>query len=516
MRKWFVFLAIIILSFDVNAAPSPLTLGGSISLPSIGVRFRGFRDMRPMPLPMPAILATRQSDGAKLVSNLEYWRFRQSAGIWVNETSAIYLGEVLFLPIEKVELKPEKELAVEFKNIEIKPTDAQQKKWVQNFTNSEVKSVMPFPQSLYGCSATIFELEDGQNTRKIAYLLVPKDEPMRMVLFYFIIEDSQFDDRAERVIRQTLGSVQFSRPKAATISLSEKIRVKKSPEFEASRSRVIQSIQNFRDWWHDQSDNYIFVSNQTDRRAMSRLRDELERARTVFEQYFPLRHELSSVSVVRIFNKREQYLEYVGEEMKWSGGLWHPARRELVISPLDPKVRESLQKIIMRQVAFHEGFHQYLFFAAGEAQSSMWFNEGTAQYFEGIKFQSGKGTVSLPDDKERVVTSLFDHDKVYDIESLVNMDRAAFYGSNRDVNYLLAYALVYYLWKGAPVAGKVEYSQIPVRYYDTLIAAKDPVKANAAAWAGVDMKQFAKDLSRFWNSSNLIRESNRYAVPPTP
>ena len=59
---------------------------------------------------------------------------------------------------------------------------------------------------------------------------------------------------------------------------------------------------------------------------MTRLRSELEQAREVFESYFPLRRPLQSVSVVRIFKQREQYLEYVGGELEWSGGLWSPAR----------------------------------------------------------------------------------------------------------------------------------------------------------------------------------------------
>lgn len=77
---------------------------------------------------------------------------------------------------------------------------------------------------------------------------------------------------------------------------------------------MIQSIRNFRDWWYVETDNYIFVSNQTDRRAMTRLRTELENAREVFADYFPLKIPLQSVSVVRIFNKRDQYKEYVGAD----------------------------------------------------------------------------------------------------------------------------------------------------------------------------------------------------------
>lgn len=516
MRRGIVVLvAAVAIAFQAAVAASPMSLGGTISLPSVGLRFRGFRDMKPLPLPMPAIRAERNSDGAKLILNREYWLFRQTAGLWYNDGSAIQVGVVLFPPLSGPELKTESELAAELKTPE-QPLSAEQlKAWVGDFTQSGVKEVKPFPQALFGCQATVFELEATSEEERVAYLLSPNNDATRQVVFFFRIAREQAGDRADRVVRQALGSVQFLKPRKETVPLAESRRKKGSPEFEASRARVIQSIRNLDDWWYVDTENYIFVSNQTDRRAMSRLRLELENAREVFESYFPLRKPLQSVSVVRIFNKREQYLEYVGGDMEWSGGLWSPARRELVISPLDRRVRDSVQKMIMRQVAFHEGFHQYLFFATGEAQADMWYNEGTAQFFEGIEFRTGEGVVLLPQQSERALVELFEKDKVYDIGALVKMDREAFYGENRNVNYLLAQALIYYLWKGAPVAGKPEYAKIPLRYYDKLVETRDPAAANAAAWEGIDLPLLSKDLSRFWNDSNLIRESIRYQVPPS-
>ena len=506
-----VMVAALAIAFPAVAAS--LSLGGPVSLPSVGLRFRVFRDMKPMPLPMPAIRAERRDDGAKLLLNREYWLFHQTAGLWYNENCAIQVGTVLYPPLAGPEFKTEGELAAALKKPE-QPLSAERlKTWVQDFTQTGVKAVKPFPQSLYGCRATVYELEETAGEERIAYLLMPNNDPSRQVLFYFRIGKEQAGERADRVIRQALGSVQFLKPRVERVSLAESRRKKGTPEFEASRNRVIQSIRNLDDWWYVDTENYIFVSNQTDRRAMTRLRTELEHAREVFEACFPLRKPMQSVSVVRIFNKREEYLEYVGGEMQWSGGLWSPARRELVISPLDRRVRDSMQKMIMRQVAFHEGFHQYLFFATGEAQADMWYNEGTAQFFEGIEFRTGQGGVSLPQQSEKALVALFEKDRIHDVSALVKMDRAAFYGDNREVNYLLAQALVYYLWKGAPVADRPEYAEIPLRYYDKLVETKDPAAANAAAWEGVDMAVLAKELSRFWNDSNLIRESIRYRIP---
>ena len=64
---------------------------------------------------------------------------------------------------------------------------------------------------------------------------------------------------------------------------------------------------------------------------MERLRREIERARNCFMSWFPPQVRINEVSVVRIFNDRDEYTRYVGGEMEWTGGVWQPARRELVI-----------------------------------------------------------------------------------------------------------------------------------------------------------------------------------------
>lgn len=158
-----------------QAAPPPITLGSPVSLPAVGLRFRAFREMKPMPLPMPAIRAERRGDGAKLLSNHEYWRFRQTAGVWFNDSCVIRVGTVTIAPFEKPELKPESELLAEFTELDRELPEEQMKKWVRQFAASEVLEVKPFSQSLYGCSAQVYELEERDGAHQVAYLLSPPD-----------------------------------------------------------------------------------------------------------------------------------------------------------------------------------------------------------------------------------------------------------------------------------------------------------------------------------------------------
>jgi len=75
----------------------------------------------------------------------------------------------------------------------------------------------------------------------------------------------------------------------------------------------------------------------------------------------------------------------------------------------------------------------------------------------------------------------------------------------------LAWGLLFFLQKGAPIMrGKNSYNEIPMKYYDAAIKTRDPDKATKIAWDGVDMEQFAKDFTKFWNNNTLIKKAIRF------
>ena len=314
---------------------------------------------------------------------------------------------------------------------------------------------------------------------------------------------------------QLADSVEFFRPDAsATVRRLNRNTAAGSETMQASRERVIRNIRNLSGWWYLESPNYIFVSNQTDRRGMERLRREIERARNCFMSWFPPQVRINEVSVVRIFNDRDEYTRYVGGEMEWTGGVWQPARRELVISPLSWDASEETQREAIAKIAFHEGFHQYLHYASGELHFPLWFNEGCAEFFEGIEFRGATGLVGLPDPLKRRLARLFAFKKKYDLDELIRMNREQFYNrETRDRNYLLANALVYYLLKGAPANGQKEYAGIMSRYYLTFSKTRNPETAQKAAFGTVDLKRLSADLTAFWNDERQIRRSIRYNTP---
>ena len=511
-------LAVLLLASSVLAdAPSP---GGENVLPVSGMKFRAFRNMLPQPQPLPAIRAVRRADQAKLYSELEWWRSRQTAGIWGGAGCRVTIGELLCEPpASDRELATTGELE---KRYPVSPRraewdDARLKQWIRAFTGNSVSGFRAATMKIYDCvwRRVLFTGAAGSRTR--AYLIAPDREPARRMLLVYELESGSFTPEWERAVLRSLGSVEFFRPERdASARRIEAGRgggssvTNSSDSWQESRRRVIDNIRNFRDWWYLETENYIFVSNQEDRRSMIRLRRDLERARSAFAAHFPMRGKPDAVSVVRIFGTRNEYLAYVGKELQWSGGVWVPAREELVISPIDARAPENVQQEIIRQVAFHEGFHQYIHYALGRIPISIWFNEGAAQYFEGIEFRGGKPEVRLAERSEIKLRRTFRRATASELSALVKMDYQTFYGENRDRNYPLAHGLVYYLLKGAPVAGKQEYARIIPAYYRELVKSADPAAATRVAFGQVDFRKLAADLVKFWNSDRLIRRSIRY------
>ena len=359
----------------------------------------------------------------------------------------------------------------------------------------------------------VFSGKDAQNTA--AFLIWPSREENRKFLLLVTSAAARDAGQFRKAAGQLADSVEFFRPDAsATVRRLNRNTAAGSETMQASRERVIRNIRNLSGWWYLESPNYIFVSNQTDRRGMERLRREIERARNCFMSWFPPQVRINEVSVVRIFNDRDEYTRYVGGEMEWTGGVWQPARRELVISPLSWDASEERQREAIAKIAFHEGFHQYLHYASGELHFPLWFNEGCAEFFEGIEFRGATSLVGLPDPLKRRLARLFAFKKKYDLDELIRMNREQFYNrETRDRNYLLANALVYYLLKGAPANGQKEYAGIMSRYYLTFSKTRNPETAQKAAFGTVDLKRLSADLTAFWNDERQIRRSIRYNTP---
>ena len=495
------------------AASPAATPTAEVVLPGTGLRMRVSRLLSPSPLPPPRIQAYRKSDLVPLFTPAEWWRFRQTAGCWRGSSGDVVIGEIL-LP----ELRTQERFAAEddlektyaaSADLEREWGEDRLKAWVGNFFDGEVTSVLPWKGGR-GTTGSVCRLAGRDGGSFEVYLIWPVNDPGRRIAL-----------RAD-AHREAVDSVEFIQPERDLSARQLRVggylgdrRSQVSAAYQASRRRVLETIRNYRDWWYLETDCYIFISNQEDKRGMMRIRRELEKARGIFLEYFPLKGEENAVSVIRIFNTRDEYLAYMGESFKWSGGIWMPAARELVISPLEGNAPEKAQAGVIRQVVFHEGFHQYLYYASGGADAALWFNEGTAQYFEGLEFKGTRPGVVLDDGKAAQLRKAVLSGGIA-LSELLAADRERFYGDarKRDTYYAVSQALMHYLYKGAVLEGRTAYARIPFRYYDALLESRDGAAATRIALEGIDLAQLEKDFAAFWKNDQKLRRSLRYTPSP--
>jgi len=284
-------------------------------------------------------------------------------------------------------------------------------------------------------------------------------------------------------------------------------------EADASRTAALRSIEGLKGWWHVETTNYVIVSDLPGVRAslVKQMQADVEALRGAFTALLPPFEPIRSLSVIRVFNDSDDYLAYLGPEARWSGGMWTPARRELVVRPLEfGSVRE--RKDWLLHVVYHETLHQYLHYAFRAADTPAWYDEGHAMLFEGAEV--GRDGITIGE-SERRAKAVDDRmaDGGLDFADVVALSHEAFYAATapgaklRETHYATAWALVYYLRKAAP-AGR-PWSAALDRCRAAIQGGKSEEAATAAAFEGVDIKALTEDFRDFWTSPSRRSAARR-------
>jgi hypothetical protein len=279
------------------------------------------------------------------------------------------------------------------------------------------------------------------------------------------------------------------------------------------REAARKSIANMKDWWFAETPEYLFLSDirsSAGKALVKELQETLPALRAGFARLVPPFEDADDVSVVRIYESREAYQQYVGKAYAWSAGLWSPMRRELVIA-WQGRNRDQTLTIIR-----HEALHQYLFYAGAMTEHAAWFNEGHACFFETATVDA-KGRVAIPENP-RVDHLMRNLDKVTNhLPHLLQTGHKGFYqGSDeqRELNYTAAWALVYYLRKGAPAEKESADAALPGAYLKALAQTRKAEAATAAAFEGVNMALFQRRFTKFWQRGrNRARRYDPFESP---
>lgn len=484
------------------AAPRHKTRGAGkeFSLPDAGIRIRVPAGVASQLLPSLKIYATKRSDGTALYLPEDIWRHFQTLAVWSGQGAAVELARMEFPPPDG----RDKFLSI---------ADAR-RKWDAYSSPPGDAEVMRWAKRFFGADAdTLTELRSSGDFR---WKRLECRGGSQSVLFGYGENAGETYMYMFRLHWRGGNEKEWRRLAERCAVAAKKIPLRKSeaarPGTYAERlEQAKKSISGLRGWYIRETPNYIFISNQRSRGDMRRLQTDLELAREIFASYFPGRGDRCTVGVVKLFAERGEYLKYVGSELKWTAGVWMPAIRELAVSPLGVKMDDKTVERYMRNVALHEGFHQYIFYACGEVNPALWINEGCAQFFEtSLPRQGEVGLLDKQTELKLARAAAAGHD----LARFVRLDHQGFYAEGeRDLNYALAHALCYYLLRGAPALGETKYAAIPMRYMYELRRTRNPDKAREHAFSGIDLNELENKHKAFWRSKSQLQKAKLYRRP---
>ena len=271
-----------------------------------------------------------------------------------------------------------------------------------------------------------------------------------------------------------------------------------------------------RGWRAEDAEHYILATNSADKPLIKRVLSDLPVIRKEYERLFPAVAPITRASTVRVCKSRDEYLQYGGAER--TAGYWNAGSEELVLydNAADQKALKRADDLDTFVVLYHEAFHQYIHYSAGELPPHTWFNEGYGDYFSGAVIVGGKlkeiGVNSWRCDTIREAVSLEKH---IPWREIVKYEQREYYDPTKVyICYAQGWSMVYFLNKSKDVAKNPAWKKILPTYFDTLKSAfkeeLEPVpeaarkpglrgfeeagfrartRANEAAFAGVDMDQ---------------------------
>jgi hypothetical protein len=519
----------------------------TVELPDVGLQIRLMSDARQEPVP-PAVAQTyevRQGTNqwkSDLFDPMDLWRRDQCAGVWSDEHGNRVVLAVIQDPVPpafaRAHVTPDEYKAWQrqaaARGAAAVPAD-DVAAWAARFLGADGGATAE-PVGERGSnlrSLTAYRVA-GRPAGHLVYAFTvarsPSSQrsgaPTRFLIAFELKPDVDVERTRAALLRSFFPYVQGTaavRPAAAPASATRPpergraARPAPSPEWLASREEAAASVRNLKGWWVLELPNFMVLSNLKTRRhgLIERLESDLELLRGLYAGPVPARAPITAVSVVRVFDDPADYERYVGPDYTWSSGLWVPERRELLVRPGDLGTNREQRERILRTV-YHEAFHQYLYYAFDRLAASAWFNEGYAAVFENAEVREGK--VSLEEDPGRVpvLESLIAEGRV-ELWTLLHMPYPVFYARDEKTmaeNYALAWGLVYYLRRGAPLQKPPAWPGLLERYADELWKTRDPDRATDAAFADVDPTEFTRQFQDFWKSAARRSLARRAPVLP--
>ena len=490
--------------------------------PGMGLKMRTLGNSEPVSLPQPKTYTYTLTRGdvtkkQNRFNPYELWYAEQHCGTWRdNRGNTLTIGRVSkHMPQFGQEHVPREqyEKAISSEGSKVNPHDELSlSHWVGHFAKCHPqKAVKIGITSNFGLHSAMFVPVSKANP--LVYLFQVKIRtpagrkvPSDWFCAVVDVQDGTSLEKSRKVFESQFLAKVAAAPRIYTTSkrdtTSKELKTSRnesdnkipdSPAREAAR----KSIANMKDWWFAETQEYIFLSDlrsSTGKSLVRYMQQNMPHLRKAFTELVPPFQPITEASVVRIFENPNEYKQYVGAELEWSIGLWSSMRRELIILS-QGKDQDKTLEIIQ-----HEGFHQYLFHSCNMVENLPWFNEGHACFFETAEI-SRSGKVTIPENT-RVNHLLRNLDAATQhIPEVLKMDYRTFYSparERRSLNYTTAWALIYYLHKGAPLMRPNPYNEILSKYLEELKKNRNPYAATTVAFERIDIERLQERFTDFW------------------
>lgn len=208
---------------------------------------------------------------------------------------------------------------------------------------------------------------------------------------------------------------------------------------------------------------------------------------------------------VYVFNKRDDYSEFIQDRLPNTGGVFIPSRNVLC-AYLEDQGRDALRRTLQ-----HEAFHQFAHWTISP-NVPVWINEGIAQIFEeGIWTGRSFIVEQLPPRRLRQLQSDIANSRLADFETFINTDHRSWAKIMHDrergaVQYNQAWAMVYFLVFAVDSNDRPLYRERFFKMLRIIHDGGDPQIAFESCF-GTNYKGFERRFKEYAKQLSVSRES---------
>ncbi len=502
---------------QTTVAVAAVSFAPSQNYPHLGFAFPCLERAKADPIPMPLAHTYVVADGDTLVREdlfdpFELWYGNQCCGRWYDtQGNRLVLGRMTAQLPAFDEAYVTRERFGEELNDETAAFDSRDEEAVDEWVATFVDAAVYKPETVKINAFNLDEVRvypcDATNT--LIYAFRPRRIGNAKAFDWFCVTLQAAGAADPQALRDQFEAEFISRlalpNRASRTEGAQAEEVSASAEDSRSDDRIDgpvraearKSVENYETWWFAETDGYIVlsdVSTGTGRTLVREIQRAMPALHAAYEALVPPLTQTRDVSLIRLFQDRADYVRYVGKDQEWTGALWMPGRRELVLT-LEGSNDETLRTLR------HEAFHQYLSYAYCMIPAAPWLNEGHACFFEEATVDS-KGKVAIDEDATRATLILDNIDAVLALlPYLLAADYSTFYSGStpeRNLKYAMAWALAYYLQKGAPQEHNTSFKTILADYTAALKQTHDYGQATRQTFAEIDMTVFQDNFREFW------------------